>query len=132
MALPGQIEMRLPALQWAMGRRGYLSTELKAHLAELFKLTPEELALTSSEGLPVFGNNVDWVTAHFTETGIHTSIDGRPHRSPDDRYYLTRYGYAVGEGKAQWPRKRGNQLSHGPRRAPPDPRQLQSAEVTAE
>jgi hypothetical protein len=104
-----------------MGRRGgYLSTELKQHLTDMYELTPDELAVISDEGVPVFSNNVDWVTAHFTETGIHTSINGKPHRSPDDRYYLTRYGYAVGEGKAQWPEKH----RHGPRGALPDPRQL--------
>jgi hypothetical protein len=110
-----------------MRQRGYLSAELKDYLAELFGLTPEELAMTSEEGVPVFFNNVDWVTAHFTETGIHTSIDGRPHRKPDDRYYLTRYGYAISEGQAQWPHKRGNLYTHGPRPALPDPRQLSAA-----
>ena len=118
--LPGPAEMRMPSLQWAMGRRGgYRSAELKEHLAALFELTADELALTSPEGVPVFSNNVDWITAHFTETGIHTSVDGRKHTRPHDPYYLTRYGYAVGEGKAQWPTK----VRHGPRRALPDPRQ---------
>jgi hypothetical protein len=122
--LPGPVELRRPALEWAMGRQGgYLSAELKEHLAALFRLTPDELAEISSEGIPVFSNNVDWVTAHFTETGIHTSIDGRKHARSKDRYYLTRYGYAVGEGKVQWPSK----FRHGPRPAPPDPRQLSPA-----
>jgi hypothetical protein len=104
-----------------MGRRGgYLSSDLKEHLAELFELTPDELAITSPEGMAVFSNNVDWVTAHFTEMGIHTSIDGRDHAGPNDRYYLTRYGYAVGEGKVQWPTKH----RHGSRGEPPDRRQL--------
>ena len=91
--IPGQIEMRAPALQRAMTRRGYLAAELKAYLIELYQLTDVELAETSPEGVPVFSNNVDWVTAHFTESGIHTGQDGE-HRSPEDRYYLTLYGYA--------------------------------------
>jgi Mrr restriction endonuclease-like protein len=121
MSLPGPVEMRQPALEWAMTRRGgYLSAELKEYLAEYFKLTEEQVANFSPEGRPVFGNNVDWVTSHFTEFGMHTGLDGRDHDSPDDRYYLTKYGYAVGERKVLWPTKR----RHGPRNASPDPRQL--------
>jgi hypothetical protein len=124
--IPGPVEMRAPALQWAMTRRGYLAAELKAHLIELYQLTDVELAATSPDGTPVLSNNVDWVTAHFTEYGIHTGLDGREHRSPEDRYYLTRYGYVVGEGKVVWPTKH----RHGPRRAPPDPRQLPAEDLS--
>lgn len=119
--IPGPNEMRRPALEWAMTQRGgYLSAGLKEHLAEYFKLTEEQLAELSPEGKLVFGNYVDWVTSHFTEFGIHTGYEGRDHSRPEDRYYLTKYGYAVGEGKVLWPNKR----RHGPRNAPPDPRQL--------
>jgi hypothetical protein len=121
--LPGPVEMRWPSLRWAMSQRGYLGVELKAHLATLFELTADELALTSPEGVSVFSNNVDWVTAHFTEMGIHTSVDGRDHAGPDDPYYLTRYGYAIGEGRVRWPAVR----RHGPRGTLPDPRQLPRA-----
>jgi hypothetical protein len=41
--LPGLMEMRRLALQWAMGRRGgYLAADLREHLAALFKLTPDK------------------------------------------------------------------------------------------
>ena len=121
MAIPGTVEMRWPALQWAVKQRGgYLSADLKAHLAKKYELTTEELAQTSDEGVPIFANNVDWVDAHFTEMGIHTSIDGQPRKTPHDRYFLTRYGYAVAEERVPWPTKRRN----GPRGALPDPRQL--------
>lgn len=119
--VPGPVEMRWPALEWAMTRRGgYLPAELKEYLAEYFELTEEQLAQVSAEGVPVFGNNVDWVTSHFTEFGIHTGINGSDHSSPNDRYYLTKYGYAVGERKVPWPTKR----RHGARNALPDPKQL--------
>jgi hypothetical protein len=65
-------------------------------------------------------DNVDWVTSHFTEFGIYTSHNGQNHASPNDRYYLTKYGYAVGESKVLWPTKR----RYGVRNASPDPRQL--------
>jgi len=77
MNLPGIVEMRRPALEWAMTQRGgYLSNALKEYLAGYFKLTEEQLADLSPDGKSVFGNNVDWVTAHFTEFGIHTGLDG--------------------------------------------------------
>jgi hypothetical protein len=118
---PGPVEMRWPALEWAMTRRGgYLSIELKDYLAVHFKLTEEQLAEMSPEGKLVFGNYVDWVTAHFTEFGVHTGLDGKEHTSPNDRYYLTRYGYSVGERKVAWPTRR----RHGTRNALPDSRQL--------
>lgn len=118
---PGPVEMRRPALEWAMNRRGgYLSSELKEYLAEYFGLAEEALAKISPNGISVFSNNVDWVTAHFTEFGIHTGRDGREHTSPSDRYYLTKYGYSVGQDNVPWPNKR----RHGARNALPDPRQL--------
>jgi hypothetical protein len=121
--IPGPLTLRVPALEWAMTRRGgYLASDLKQHLAALFELTSDEL--TDDE--LVFSKNVDSVTAHFTETGIHTSVDGRKHVRR--RYYLTRYGYAVGEGLVQWPTK----LRHGPKGARPDPRQLPTAEGEAD
>ena len=116
--------MRRPTLQWAMGRRGgYSMADLKEHLAALFELIPDEL--TDDE--LVFAKNVNLVAAHFTETGIHTNVSGRKHVRRRDRYYLTRYGYAVGEGQVQWPTK----LRHGPKGAHPDPRQLPVAEGEA-
>ena len=114
---PRATDMYHPALVWAMAKKGgYLGEELKVHLAELYGLTLEQLSLVSPKGVPVFFNRVDWVTARFTKTGIHTSIDGKPHRTPNSRYYLTSYGYDVGEGKVEW--------GQGPRGALPDPRQL--------
>ena len=113
------MEMRRPALQWAMRQRGgYLVADLKEHLATLFELTPDEL--TDDE--QVFSKNVNSVTAYFTETGIHNGVEGAKYARR--RYYLTRYGYAVGEGQVQWPTK----LRHGPKGARPDPRQLPTAE----
>jgi hypothetical protein len=118
--LPSLVEMRRFALQWAMDRQGgYLAADLKEHLAALFKLTPDEI-----EDEVAFSKNITSVTAYFTETGIHTSVN-RKNGYP--RYYLTRYGYAVGEGQAQWPTK----LRHGPKGARPDPRQLPTAEGEA-
>jgi hypothetical protein len=118
--LPGLMEMRRLALQWAMGRRGgYLAADLREHLAALFKLTPDEAEDELSK-------TVAAVTAYFTETGIHTNGEGRKHAR--HRYYLTRYGYAVGEDQAQWPTK----LRHGPKGARPDPRQLATAEGEAD
>jgi hypothetical protein len=103
--IPSVVEMRRPALEWAMSRRGgYRSAELKAYLANLFKLTKEQLAEVTPNGkLLKFANRVDWVTANFTKVGIHTGLEGRPHDGADDPYYLTEYGYAVGERKEPWP-----------------------------
>jgi len=123
--VPSTVEMRWPCLRWAMGHRGgYTGFDRKLHLLEHFDLADEVLDEVGANGYPLFDNYVDWVTAHFTETGIHTSIDGRPHKNRDDPCDLTRYGYAVAEGKAEWPTEK----RHGPRNALPDPRQLPEPE----
>lgn len=120
--IPSRDDMQRPALAWVMEQPpgGYLSSELKNHLADHFELTAEQLAAGHEGGTPVFANLVDWVTAKFTRWGIHTGFQGRKHRKPTDRYYLTSYGYEVGEGKVPWP----TDSDHGPRNALPDPRQL--------
>jgi hypothetical protein len=124
--LPGPVEMRRPALEWAMNHRGgYTGYDLKEYLAGLYKLTQEQLARTKEDGSPLFANYVDWVTAEFTDKHIHTGWDGRPHRNSDERYFLTRYGYSVAEGKAAWPTSRRK----GEPNAKPDPRQLTEAQL---
>jgi hypothetical protein len=124
--LPGPVEMRRPALEWAMNHRGgYTGYDLKEYLAGLYKLTEEQLARTKEDGSPLFANYVDWVTAEFTDKHIHTGWDGRPHRNADERYFLTPYGYAVGEGRTGWPTNRRK----GAANAKPDPRQLTEAQL---
>src|SRR4051794_34032708 len=93
---------------------------LKKHLAQYLKLTKEQLAQTRTDGTNRFGNLVDWVTAEFTAMGMHTGWNGQEHKSPEHLYFLTTYGYAVGERKVQRPKAN----RHGPRNAKPDIRQL--------
>jgi hypothetical protein len=118
--------MRRPALEWAMRQiGGYTGTDLKVHLSDLFKLDEEQFLRHTPAGIWDFGNRVDWVTAYFTEFGVHTGWDGLEHNDPDTPYFLTTYGYALGEGKVRdWPAKRGNKRTGGPRKAKPDARQL--------
>jgi hypothetical protein len=65
------------------------------------------------------------VTADFTDKHIHTGWNGCPHKKREDLYFLTRYGFAVGEGKANWPTDRRK----GPASAKPDPRQLTKVQL---
>jgi hypothetical protein len=119
--LPNREELFWPALQRAMNQKGgYLGSDLKKFLAGHFKLTNEQLAQTRADGTNRFGNLVDWVTAEFTAMGVHTGWNGQEHKSPDHLYFLTKYGYAVGERKVQRPKAN----RHGPRSAKPDIRQL--------
>jgi hypothetical protein len=82
--LPNRNELFWAALEWAMAwKGGYLGYDLKNYLAARFKLTQEQLAQTRTDGTNRFGNLVDWVTAEFTTTGIHTGWNGEDHRSPN-------------------------------------------------
>ena len=124
--LPSLDEMRHSALEWAMNRRGgYTGSDLKEYLTEHFKLTEEQLA-RAKEGQPRWENRVEVVTAEFTKTHIHAGWNGyRAGSGRSDLYFLTRYGYAIGEGKAEWPTDR----RRGPASAKPDPRQLNEAQL---
>jgi hypothetical protein len=118
--LPNRDQLFWVALGRAMTRKGgYTGYDLKDHLAGHFKLTNEQLAQSRTDGTNRFGNLVDWVTAEFTTKEIHTGWNGEKHKSPDDLYFLTPYGYIVGERRVK---PKGNQ--HGPRNARPDIRQL--------
>ena len=93
--LPARDEMKEPALRWMhlqMQEHGHYHTDaLKAHLAQVFGLTPPMLDLRLPEsGRPAFSNYVDWVSANFTEMGIHTRIGKRK----DKIYALTPAGLA--------------------------------------
>jgi hypothetical protein len=119
--LPKRDELFWPALQWAMTRKGgYLGRDLKSYLTGFLELTQVQFAKTCKSGMNRFGNVVDWVTAEFTATGIHTGWNGEAHKSSDCLYFLTSFGYAVGERSVKKPR--GGR--HGPRDAKPDARQL--------
>lgn len=119
--LPNRDQIFPATLDWAMGRKGgYTGYDVKAHLIGHLRLTEEQMAETNEGGANRFGNLVDWVTAEFTMTGIHTGWDGERHKSSGHLYFLTAYGYAVGEGRVEKPK--GNR--HGPRNAKPDIRQL--------
>jgi hypothetical protein len=124
--LPKIEEIRRSALEWAMSRRGgYTGDDLREHLSGYFNLTEEQLARARADGLLRFADLVDSVIAEFTEGRIHTGWNGRPHKNPTDLYFLTRYGYAVGERKAEWP----TDGRKGAPNAKPDPRQLNEAQV---
>jgi hypothetical protein len=125
--LPGPVEMRRAALEWAMNHRGgYTGQDLKEYLAALYKLSEEQLARTKEDGTLLFANYVDWVTAEFTDKRIHTGWNGRPHQSAVDLYFLTTCGYAVGQGKTPgWPTNRRK----GSANAKPDPRQLTETQL---
>jgi hypothetical protein len=118
--LPSRDDLFWPTLDWAMTRKGgYTGYDLKDYLAAHFNLTDGQLAQTRSDGTNRFGNLVDWVTSEFTTKEIHTGWDGARHKSADYLYFLTPYGYVVGERRVK---PRANQ--HGPRNAKPDGRQL--------
>ena len=120
-SLPSRDELFWPALEWAMKRKGgYTGFDLKPYLANHFKLTADQLSQTRTDDTNRFDNLVDWVTAEFTSRGIHTGWNGEEHRSPDQLYFLTKYGYSVGERRVEKPR--GNR--HGAKNAMPDIRQL--------
>jgi hypothetical protein len=119
--LPNREELFRPALEWAMNQTGgYLGFDLKKHLAQHLTLTQEQLTQTRADGTNRFGNRVDWVTAEFTAMGMHTGWNGQEHKSPDHLYFLTKYGYAVGERNVERPKAN----RHGSRSAKPDIRQL--------
>lgn len=118
--LPSRNDIFWPTLDWAMTRKGgYTGYDLKDYLAAHFNLTAEQLAQTRTDGTNRFGNLVDWVTSEFTTKEIHTGWNGEKHKSADNLYFLTSYGYVVGERRVK---PRANQ--HGPRNAKPDSRQL--------
>jgi hypothetical protein len=65
--LPGPVEMRRPALEWAMNHYGgYTGYEPKEYLAGLYKLTEGQLARTKEDGSPLFANYVD-----LGDCGVH-------------------------------------------------------------
>jgi hypothetical protein len=119
--LPSRDQMFWPSVEWAMTHcGGYTGYHLKEYLAGYFQLTEEQFALTRSDGTNRFDNLVDWITSEFTTAGIHTGWDGADHNRSTDLYFLTKYGYAVGERKAVRPTVH----RRGPRNAKPDVRQL--------
>ena len=130
--IPNREVLAAAALKWAMSHRGgYTGADLTAYLASHFGLTAEQLDLTiivNGQTKNLFGNLVDWVTATFTKLRLHTGLDGAAHRKPSDHYYLTPYGYACGEGRAQYREARPRKM--GPADAKPDARQLLASEAT--
>jgi hypothetical protein len=76
--IPGPVELRASSLRWAMTRRGYLASELKDHLIELYQLTKAELAVTSPEGMPVFSNNV--ATTPVRAAAARIGVTRKPRR----------------------------------------------------
>jgi hypothetical protein len=124
--LPNRDELFWASVKWTMVRRGgYTGYDLKEYLTGHFQLTEEQLALTRSDGTNRFNNLVDWVTAEFTSAYMHAGWDGGEHRTPDHLYFLTKYGYSVGEGKAAKPTAH----RHGARNAKPDIRQLTEEQI---
>lgn len=69
--LPFGDEMAAVALKWAASYGKYSTDDLKEALAAHYRLTPEQLALTLSDGRNAFSNYVDWVTANMTTRGLH-------------------------------------------------------------
>jgi Mrr N-terminal domain len=109
--LPNREELFWPTLDWAMTRKsGYTGYDLKDYLAAHFNLTKEQLAQTRSDGTNRFGNLVDWATSEFTTKEIHTGWNGEKHKSVDNLYFLTPYGYVVGERRVK---PRANQTARG-------------------
>jgi hypothetical protein len=92
--LPSREEMAPIALRWAADQQSYLARDMKQHLVEHYRLTPDLLKLKfAKKNGTAFDNYADWVNAILTTIELQVGLDDEQfHKDPSKPYRLTALG----------------------------------------
>jgi hypothetical protein len=88
--LPNRKAMEVATFTWVLKQRDYIyyTDELKDHLAQHFRLTPEQINATTDNGKAICPNHVDWQSANWTTLEYHKQVGAKRNKC----YQLTDAG----------------------------------------